>query len=212
MIKVPCSQLEEVRNNPNAFAQKLLSENPQPTGGSFGMFSCWQKNVKDVHKEGLEIPEAIKALQQRFMNYADNTANRKKQEFLLDRMMPYFEEFNAKGFVLEKPMVRIKWELIPEVSLTGNSPLLVSNEDYNAAYFFTESPLNWESQLKFPLLQEYLAHNFFSCETKDLKIGTYCLSENAFDLKSYDEADISIAIEEACDIFNKIKSTLRRVA
>ncbi len=204
MIKVQCSKLEDVRNNPLSFAQSLKNGENTPSGGSFGMFSCWQKNVRDVHKEELDIPAAIKTLQQRFMNYADNNQNRKKQEFLIDRFMPYFEDFEKRDFVLEKPQIRINWELIKGVSLTGNSPLLVSNVDYNAAYYFTEMPFNWEQQLKFPLLQYYLAKNFFDCEPEKLQIGTYCLSENRFSLKCYDEIDINQSIEEATEIFDKI--------
>lgn len=209
MIKVQCSKLEEIRSNPIAFANTLKNDK-STGGGSYGMFACWQTKIKDVHQEKLTVTGAIKALQQRFMQYADTTVNHKKQEFLIDRMMPYFKAFNEQGFKLEKTMINIKWELVSDVMLTGHSPMLVSNDNYNVAYYFTEYAMDWKLQLKFPLLQYYLATKYFSCPTDKLKIGTYCLNENKFSIQVYSTEEIERAVGEARAIFMAIKQEYMR--
>src|SRR3569833_655121 len=97
MIKVSCSKLEEVRQNPYVFAQQLLSSEKK-TGGYYGMFASWQTCVKSMHSGEMDLSRAMKSLQQRFMAYAENGANRRKQEFLLDRLSPYWNEFHKREY------------------------------------------------------------------------------------------------------------------
>jgi hypothetical protein len=76
MIRVSCSKLEDVRKNPNIFVQQLKS-NKQSGGGSYGMFQCWQAKIKLLHTEEMNLAQATKSLQQRFMSYAENAVNKK---------------------------------------------------------------------------------------------------------------------------------------
>lgn len=209
MIRVQCSKLEEVRANPVAFAN-MLKNDKSTNGGSYGMFACWQTKIKEVHQEKLTVTGAIKALQQRFMSFADNASNRRKQDFLIDRMAPYFKNFDKQGFKLEKTMIHIRWELINDVMLTGHSPMLVSNDSFNVAYYFAESEIDWKEQLRFPLLQHYLATKYFSCQVDKLKVGIYCLRENKFSIQSYGLKAVENAIEEARSIFTTIDQEYNR--
>jgi hypothetical protein len=205
MIRVQCSKLEEIRKNPSLFVQKLIFEE-STNGGSIGMFKRWQNKVKAIHSTELDIPGAIKKLQQEFLNYSDNAKNRKKQEFLLDRLYSYLEEFKTKGFIYKSAEKRIFWDIIEDVALTGNSPVLVSKEDGSKhfAYYFTEAPSSWQQELKYPLLQKYLSEEYFKCNLGDLQVGVYCLQTNKFELQCFSTEDVNAAILEAQTLFNGI--------
>lgn len=205
MIRVSCSKLEEIRKNPLAFVQQLLEEK-KSDGGSYGMFQCWQSKVKAIHSEEMSFAEAVKGLQQRFMRYADNAKNKKKQEFLLDRLKPYFEEFDKREFVYLGSQTKVFWQILSDVALTGYAPYIVSKGNNFAAYYFTELPITWKDQLRFPLLQYYLAKNICICEPEQLEIGTYCLNTLSFDLKKYTEEEIKASISETEEMFKTISN------
>jgi len=205
MIRVSCSKLEDVRKSPLAFAQQLLSDKKSGQG-SYGMFQCWQSKAKALHTNEMDLPESIKSLQQRFMSYAENAPNKKKQEFLLDRLKPYWEEYQSKGFKYLGSQKQIFWKMIADVALTGHTPVSVIDGNGFAAYFFTEYPVSWQEQLKFPLLQYYLANNYFKCDLDRVKIGVYCLSTLKFDLKTYSTVELEDSISEAKGIFTAIST------
>jgi hypothetical protein len=208
MIRVPCSQLEDVRKNPIIFAQKL-SEDKAP-GGSRGMFADWQTVIKEVHLKDISLGDAINSLQQKFLRFNITKDNLRKQEFLLDRLQPYCEEFNSLKYKYLGSGNHIKWKLIPNVMLTGLIPFTASLDNDFMAYFIVEKPISWKSQLKFPLLQYYLANNYFKCGLENLKIGTYCLETNRFDLKNYNQEEIEDAILETTDLFTRISDEYDR--
>jgi hypothetical protein len=209
MIRVTCSKLEEVRQNPKTFAQQLKLENKN-NGGSFGMFQCWQKYVKSSHTGELNVSEAILGLQQSFMGFANNAVNKKRQEFLIDRFQPYVEDFKSRNYTYLGSQKKMLWNIIPDVALTGHTPNLVSNESGFASYFYTENPILWQEQLKFPLIQYYLAKNIFKCDFTAVEVGTYCLRSLSFNLKSYSENEIEDAISETEGIFNVVNEEYKR--
>lgn len=98
MIRISCSKLEDVKQNPEVFAQQLLLDKKM-AGGSFGMFQCWQTKVRATHKGEMDPQEAIKSLRQEFRDrdYADNAANKNKKKNLIDKLIPYLEEFKNKN-------------------------------------------------------------------------------------------------------------------
>jgi hypothetical protein len=96
--------------------------------------------------------------------------------------------------------------MIPEVALTGHTPFSVSHDNGFAAYFFTEHPISWQEQLRFPLLQYYLAKNIFNCNLNELEIGFYCLSTLSFDLKTYSSSEVEDSIQETEGMFKFINN------
>lgn len=204
MIKIQCSKLEQIRINPVAYVQGVKTSENGDGGGSYGMFACWQTKIRNVHTGEMNPAEAFKSLQQRFLSYKDSQKNKKKQEFLYERFDPYLNEFNKKGFQYIGSKRQVRWPLTKGVELTGHTPYVFSKSKGFAAYFFTEAPMKWETELRFPLLQYYLAKNHLDCTTDELEIGTYCLETNGFSLKCYSEEDIEEAVEETTGIFEII--------
>ncbi|MCO5937221.1 hypothetical protein NAF17_16870 [Mucilaginibacter sp. RB4R14] len=208
MINVSCSKLEFVRQNPIAFAQQMAA-NKNSGGGNFGMFQCWQSKAKALHTYEMDLQTAIKSLQQRFMKYDENLNNKRKQEFLLDRLSPYWEEIKSKDFKYLSSQKRISWPILKNVSLTGNTPMTLSHSNGFIAYFYTENPISWQQELRFPLLQYYLAKNICNCSFDDLKIGVYCLKNLSFDLKLFTQTEIENSILEAEQIFKLVNENYK---
>lgn len=205
MIKISCSKLEEVKQNPQAYAQKL--KNSENTGGgAYGMFQCWQSCVRLVLQGRNNVEQAIEALQRQFVRFADTTANKKKQEFFMDRLRPFIEEFELKQYTYLSDQKHINWELVPGVELTGKTPVSVSDNKQYAAFIYTENPIGWHSQLRFPLIQTYLAKNIFKCSPKDVNIGTFCLETLRFDLRSFSNVEIDDAVSEMMKISETVSS------
>lgn len=85
-----------------------------------------------------------------------------------------------------------------------NTPNLVSNENGYAAFVYTEISMPWQVQLKFPLIQYYLAENIFKCPAYEVEIGTYCLTTSSFDMRKYTTQEMESAISETKGIFELV--------
>jgi len=203
MIRISCSKLEDVRRSPLTFVKQLKEK--KKSGGKHGMLQYWQDCARASHTGQLQVPDAIKKLRQNFLSFSENAKNKKRQEFLIDRFAPYMEDFKTMNYTYIGAQKSIEWNMISDVYLTGYTPNLVSNDGGFASYFYTEHPISWQEQLKFPLIQHYLAEEIFKCTTQDVEVGTYCLSTLSFSLIKYSEADIEAAIKETRGIFSKIR-------
>ncbi|MBC7401508.1 MAG: hypothetical protein H7289_16340 [Mucilaginibacter sp.] len=203
MIRVSCSKLEVVRLNPSIFAQQLAAKTKN-RNGSYGMFACWQAIVKSLHANQIDFSQAKIGLQQKFITFKNSPVNRKKQEFLLDRLTPYWELFQSKNLTYLGPQKDIYWNVTPEVALTGRPPHLASDGGKYIAYFYSEAPVSWHTQLKYPLIQYYLAKDVFKCDPEQIQIGTYCLKTLSFDLITYSLNEIENSILETQNMFNNI--------
>ena len=203
MLSIRCSALEQVRNSPALFAQSLL-ENAKGSPASFGMFGCWQSAIRAMHIEDKTISETITALQNNFLRFNETSANKAKQEKLIRNLVAYEKEFSKYKFEFEEGIHRIKWELHRQVRLTGNTPWVVKNSTGFFSFFPIEMEIPWLTQLKFPLLQKYIAEEILRCDASNLSMGVYRLNENKFDFKCFDSVEIGEAVKEIKDLFQNV--------
>ncbi|KAA5536895.1 hypothetical protein F0919_04270 [Taibaiella lutea] len=202
MISVRCSALEQARNDPSFFVQSLIEGTKG--GGSFGMFRHWQKAIKDMHVENLTPSEAIRNLQNSFLRFNETRANKTKQENLIRSLVAYEKEFKKMKFEFEEGIRRIKWDIHSEVRLTGNTPWIVNDKNNFFAFFPIEEEIPWLTQLRFPLLQKYIADRILKCDVNKVNMGIFRLSENKFDFKRFDEEEIEDALNETRGIFQNV--------
>lgn len=123
----------------------------------------------------------------------------------------YAQQFNSLGFKIDTFQINLDWEIIPQAKLTGHSPFLCSTNDYNVAYYFNEHGKEWRNELKYPLLQIYLADRYFHCDVGNIKIGIYNISNKKFDLHTYEDFELDNAIEEGKYIFKNVLSEYNRI-
>ncbi len=82
-----------------------------------------------------------------------------------------------------------------------------SNDEYNYAYFFVEKAADWKKQLKYPLLQIYLAERFYKCDVQQVKVGVYGILDKAFDFTSFEDCKLDLALEEGKVILTDVANS-----
>jgi hypothetical protein len=210
MIKIRCTSLEDVRKNPAAYAQLLISDNAKISGGTHGMFAYWQDVAKLVHLQKLTPTEGIKELQQKFMRFDDTPRNKSKQDHLMEQFVKYCKQYDKNEFAFVDGKRQMKWELYAGVMLTGLTPLVVHNDDGYYSYLITEKPFEWKEQLRFPLMQQYLADYNIDCDVSEMHVGIYCLATGKFEFKIYSGIELSNTIITVSEIFKNVQHQLEK--
>jgi len=205
MIKIRSSSLQDVKQNPTAFAQNLL-DGTETNRGSRGMLAYWQDVAKELLQKKLDAFEAVNALQQRFIRFSDNRKNKQRQELLLEQLVKFADQCRKQKFVWEDGQHRIKWELYAGVTLTGLTPIVVQNNNEYFCFLMVDQLPDWQNELRFPLFQQYLADYELHCDIKELNVGIYQLSSNQFQFKKYSAKELADAINETSELFQQIQT------
>lgn len=210
MIKIQCSILEQVRKNPRFFGQMLATNNTIRKGGRRGMFSSWQDLLQKVHLGQLAPESAIKELHLRLSSFGRTSANLKKQVFLEESFGSYLKVFKKSAFKFVDSKRHLNWAFEDKGILSGLTPWVVRDRNRYYCYFTLEQQLiQWETELKYPLIQKYLSQKTIQCDETDIMIGYYCLERNDFFFKNFSSREIKQAINEMNDIFKEVDWGLR---
>lgn len=210
MIRIQCSILEQVRKNPTTYGQLLASNNNLNKGGTHGMLAYWQDVSLKIHQDEIDLNRGIKELQRTFINFEETTKNLRKQDFLQDSFVKYHRHFARRNFELVDTKRRIKWNITSSGLLTGLTPWVVKDKSQYFSYFFSEQQFNWNLELKYPLIQEYLVGNNIDCDITELNVGVYCLSTDDFMFKNFSKKELKNSIEETMDIFEKVDKAYKK--
>jgi hypothetical protein len=211
MLNISCSVLERVRKN-HASCAELLSEGAKiQSGGTFGMFAHWQETAKRFHLGELDVNQAVKALQSSFRRFDDNKRNQEKQARLTDQLLTYARRHRLEKLAIHETKKRIEWDIIPEVRLTGLAPWIFQKEVGYYAYFCLEKRTDWQSELKYPLLQRYMTKVIIGCPLNKLSIGVYFLETGKFEFKSFSPAEVRVAVEEVTRLFGNVYAEYSRL-
>lgn len=212
MLKIRCSILEDVRNNPVAYAQLLALDDPKNGGGTHGMFAYWQDVAKLLHTNDLKsTSEAIKELQNKFMRFDDTIRNKAKQDKLLEQFVRYCKQYEKNAFAFVDTRRQMKWPIHANVMLTGLTPWVVYNDSGYYSYIVVEKSFDWQNELRFPLLQQYLVDNKIDCDISEMNIGIYCLETNRFEFKSYEKRELKEAVRQTTSIFDDVYAEYSRL-
>ena len=211
MLKIRCTSLEDVKRNPVAYAQLLASDNAKKSGGTHGMLAYWQDVAKQVHQHEFTVSQGVKELQNKFMRFDDNPKNNAKQALLTQQFVQYCKIFNKNAFALADSRRQMKWELYAGVMLTGLMPLVVHNEKGYYSYLITEQPFDWQEQLRFPLMQQYLADYNIHCDVTEMNIGIYCLATGKFDFRVYTKPELNSAVMQTSAIFENVQNEYAKI-
>lgn len=211
MLNISCSILEQVRQNPITYAQMLGTGGALQKGGTYGMFAYWQDTTKRMHQEGLTISEALKELSSIYhRRFEENVRNGQKQEVLYKGLVAYEKAFKAARLSFYNGKRRMQWPLVPEIQLTGLTPWVFKKGEMFHGCFYSERSFHWQSELKYPLLQHYMAEHIIECDPKNLHVGLYFLDTQSFETRSYTTREISDAISEATSVFENVQAEITR--
>jgi len=203
-MKIRCSILETVRRNPVAYAEMLASGDGNTSGGSHGMFACFQDITRLIHLDEIDINQGVKELEKKFQRFNITPQYKAKQELLTSQLVKYCRLYEKQGFRFVDGWRNMTWGITADVSLTGRTPWVVANDSGYFSFILTEKPFEWSSELRFPLFQNYLCVNTIECDITDMNVGVYCLENNSFDFLSYTQIEIAEAVSETTGIFDKV--------
>lgn len=206
MIRVRLSMLEEARVNPTAVGSDIARK--VKGMGRHGFVSEFKSVVSMVHNEEVQQYDAIGLLRDNLkLKFNDNKANGIKIINFCESLETYFQYFENMNLNVDDLKFSIDWPLISKAKLTGRSPFLCSNDEYNYAYFFVEKAADWKKQLKYPLLQIYLAERFYKCDVQQVKVGVYGILDKAFDFTSFEDYKLDLALEEGKVILTDVANS-----
>ncbi len=194
MNKISFSQLESARKNPTAFAKSLTA--PSGSNPRFSKFMAWQLAVNRYHKEKGDLSKAVNYFEATFMrNFADNSKNTaEREDWILDLQAYSTDDIKGKLTYVEHKK-RISIPLTSKVRLGGELPLSkMNNKGGYSIYFFSRESTLWEGELRFPVIQNYVASTLYGVDLSEVEVGVYSLDlkkhlQRSFTQKEIDEAE-----------------------
>lgn len=208
MNKISFSQLESARKNPTAFAKSLNSSSDNSP--RFSKFMAWQLAVHRYHKERGDLLKAVNYFESTFMrNFADNRKNAAERENWILELQAYTTDNLHRELTFIEHKKRINIPLTNKLRLGGELPLLkMNNKGGYSVYFFTKESILWEDELRFPVIQNYVASTLYNVDLNEVEVGVYNLDTHKHLQRSYSNKDVDDAIKELNEIGNAVSLAL----
>jgi hypothetical protein len=193
------SSLERVRKNPQAFYDTGFIANGR------SKLVRWQDALARFHK-GKTMDEAETYLISSFAHYKDNPLNRRD----LIKFTRYLHEYEEDYGKLDSEKVEFRKNLVLALSadnqISGQIPRVDINtkSDGYSIYYFAKKNFEWESELRFPVLQQGVA-DYFSCDAKYVKVGLYILEDGKHYSTTYDNTELKSAQDELQNLIEEVK-------
>ena len=208
MKKISFSQLESARKDPAAFARSLNS--PSTGQPRFSKFMAWQLAVNEYHKQKGNLSRSVNYFETTFMrNFADNPKNQMEREsFVLDLQAYSADDIKNRLTYIEHKK-RINIPLTTKLRLGGELPLIkMNNKGGYSVYFFSRVSSLWENELRFPVVQNYVASTLYNVDLNEVEVGVYGLDLKEHVQKSFSQKEVDDAIKELADIGTVISLAL----
>lgn len=211
MNKISITNLEKARMNPSKFGKSMLDGTL--SSGAFGgrpKSMKWHDAVMEYHKTN-DISKAITKLENSFSNRKDTAKNRREVEDLIIALDNYVDEYTKKGFIHFDKTINIDKQLSPVVRLSGWIWLLnMKSAGGYAGYIISKEvdSLNWMLELRFPIIQDYIANTLYGCQITDVDVGVIDYTTGNHYTACYSQGDINDALTELNDISSTISNIL----
>ncbi|HEY0669944.1 MAG TPA: hypothetical protein VGD22_17315 [Sphingobacteriaceae bacterium] len=195
------TQLEQARKNPAEFA-KLLKSGGTLTQGGFGYPKSlrWLNAACKFHITH-QIADAINCIEDGFMSRKDTSKNRKEVATFIEALHNYEEEITRRKLILIRSRELVNIPLSPTVRLSGQIPLIFMNPLGGFLALFVSLPnQNWEGELKFPVVQDYIAKTVFNTDSSNVSVGYVDYYSGTFYETTYSEAELTSFREEIDNI------------
>lgn len=208
MLKISIAKLEQARANPKAFAASLsdISTGFGSKGSFNGTFKTFigkfHNETEDRDKLNQKLHDAYK------LQFVENVANNRRAEKYCEAFSNYTDYMLEHGFGLDNFFTRIDLKVLSDVSLGGNSPILSSSDTRNMIFSIEESPNDWIYELKYPILQKYLAEKYYECKIDEVEIGVFNIHTAQFELKTFDDLEIEDALKETRNVLGEVNRLL----
>jgi len=198
MNKISYSQLESARNNPKVFANTLKSGGNPIRFKKPPKFTIWKNSIFDYHKKKNNLPEAINYFQNSFFkHYANNRKNVIERDNWVNEIQNYAQDEIKRKLTFCDKKVRTNIDLTNKLKLGGELPLIKMNyKGGYSVYFFSRENTLWENELRFPIIQNYVASTLYGVDLSDVEVGVYSLVQKKHLQKIFTQREIDEAEKE----------------
>lgn len=204
-MKIGFKALEKIRRNPKSINDKGIA-----FFGGRSKFVRWQDSIGRFHLSGENLNEAERYLESSFSRLADNSLNKRDLKKYLDHLYNY--DIDYKKINSQKIQFRtaFNFDLILNHTIGGQISRVDINtiEDGYSIYFFEKENDNWENELRFPLLQDFIA-NYFGCDNQDVNVGVYELINDRHSSTKFSKSEIEEAKAEMITLITEVNKFLK---
>lgn len=164
--------------------------------------------MNEYHKVN-DMSVAINYFERTFTRlFTDNRKNELEKEGWIQKLEAYITEHSNLGLIYIEHRLRIEIVLSTKLRITGEIPLINLNRNFGySAYFFTKDSTNWESELKFPIIQDYIA-TFYGVDLSEVEVGVFGIDTESLSQVIYSDQEIADAKKELNAIGQTITSLL----
>jgi hypothetical protein len=205
--KFSITQLEKARKSPFDFAKALKNGTSTSSGFGYPKSLRWLNAIFKFHQG--DINQAILSLEKGFSQRKDTPKNRREVENFIEAISSYEINIKKKGLLFVKSREAITIEINSSLKITGIIPLIYMNPSNGfSAYFISKENEHWQTELKFPVVQNYIANEVFNCEISDVQIGYIDYYSGLFHDTIFTDKEIKSALKEVTAIGKLIMSNL----
>lgn len=204
-MKIGFKQIEKLRRNPKSINDKNLFF------GGRSKFQRWQDAVGRYHAKGDNLSEAEKYLESSFSRLADNALNKRDLIKYTEHLVAYEHDYKSlnvepvgyrMGFSLDTTLDHIISGQLSRIDVN------TSTAGYNA-YSFEKELTDWESELRFPLIQKVVS-DYFSCPIEEVAVGIYHLNNGKHFNNIFTANEIHDAVEELSNILKEVNKYIKK--
>ncbi len=210
MKKFSITELETARRDPVGFGKAL--KDGATSSSRFGAYPKsmrWLNALCKYHEE-MDISSAILSLETGFSNRQDNAKNRRELESFIDALSNYESEIKKRKLSLLKSREPVSIQLTGLLKITGQIPLIFMKPDVGfSAYFITRENAVWETELKYPVIQNYIASSIFNSNIREVEVGYINYYSGEFYEISFSVPEIKSAIQELKKIGESVSLNLK---
>lgn len=204
-MKIPLRELEEARSNPDAYLKKRRSS----TENKFNPKSKYRTLVRSIHTFHRNGNDSNFAQDYLETNFANQFKDQKQLAEYIEKLGQYISDFrdtNASVFRVKDILVI---PLVPEFKeagfhISGEIPRLDITPDGYTAWLFSNKPVEWENEIRLPLIQSAYAE-ILKVDEQEVKVSTYDFMEN--EQKSFQFSKTQL--DDAKIEFEKILNLIR---
>lgn len=208
MQKFSITDLERARKYPIEFA-KALKEGESAIGfGGYPKSMRWLNAIIQYH-HSKNIADAFKSIENAFNNRKDTSQNRREVGIFLNSVHIYVKGVEKEKLSLVNSRESINISLSNSVRITGLIPIILMKPTNGfISLFVSRGNPSWLTEIKYPIIQDYVANHVFKSELKDIEVGYINFETGEFYRNCYTKEEVDAASRELRKIGKIISDNL----
>lgn len=168
----------------------------------------WLNAAGEFHKNG-NIADAFESIDQGFSHRKNTTQHRRELEMFYHSLDKYKTETVRRKLTLLKSREPIHIKVSSQIEISGIIPLIFMKPTSGfSAYFISFNNPAWRSELKFPIIQSFVAEKVFNTNVEEIDVGYIDYLKGEFHDTSFSASEISVFVKELENIGQTIQLNL----